>query len=324
MRDNKMDNLKGMLIILVVMGHMLELVMDQGVSKYLYELIYTFHMPLFVFVSGYFYHFQIQKLLSHLVYPYFVFQLLFTLFSRYILGKGTAIGFTQPYWIMWYLMAMILWSIGAVPFAKVRQRGRICWLLLSVAAAIAAGVFDPIGREYAFSRTIVFAPFFLWGSLASKENNRKVHKKSMVYGMAIAVMAYAVVLGFFYQKCRNVWFYEAVSYQEAGMSPWFRVLHLIMAAVLIGFFMRVMPARQLPFVSKAGRNTMQIFLLHAFVIKLFEKYEIMQWFSHPLLAAILISLVLVFALSPDLIGKVMSPLMKGKIYGKKKSVYDCT
>ena len=54
-RDAKIDNLKGILIFLVVFGHLLELVITKGHAKYIYELIYSFHMPFFIFLSGYFY-----------------------------------------------------------------------------------------------------------------------------------------------------------------------------------------------------------------------------------------------------------------------------
>ena len=46
------DSLKGILILLVVVGHFLLKVEDHYVIETIYRLIYAFHMPLFVFVSG--------------------------------------------------------------------------------------------------------------------------------------------------------------------------------------------------------------------------------------------------------------------------------
>ena len=73
MRNYKFDNIKGILILLVVFAHFIE-----GISstEYVYKFIYIFHMPLFIFVSGYFGKFDKKKLILHLVYPYIVFQLL--------------------------------------------------------------------------------------------------------------------------------------------------------------------------------------------------------------------------------------------------------
>ncbi len=54
-RDSFFDALKGVLIFLVVLGHMLELnKATSDTSVVLWDFIYLFHMPLFIFVSGYF------------------------------------------------------------------------------------------------------------------------------------------------------------------------------------------------------------------------------------------------------------------------------
>lgn len=54
-RNLKIDNMKGVLILLVVIGHMLLSIhgTTRGVTN-LFYLIYTFHMPAFVFLSGLF------------------------------------------------------------------------------------------------------------------------------------------------------------------------------------------------------------------------------------------------------------------------------
>lgn len=55
-RDYSFDALKGFLIILVIMGHAIQLSTDVGGWSLnpLFMVIYTFHMPLFIFISGYF------------------------------------------------------------------------------------------------------------------------------------------------------------------------------------------------------------------------------------------------------------------------------
>lgn len=47
------DNLKGLLIILVVLGHSIQSIDPQFDSNTLFRYIYAFHMPAFMFVSGY-------------------------------------------------------------------------------------------------------------------------------------------------------------------------------------------------------------------------------------------------------------------------------
>ena len=56
-RDSYWDCLKFYLIFLVVLGHTLELSNNEGtVNRAVYNCIYLFHMPLFVFISGRFSH----------------------------------------------------------------------------------------------------------------------------------------------------------------------------------------------------------------------------------------------------------------------------
>ena len=53
-RNYKIDNIKALLIFLVVIGHFVdELVGKSDVFKCIYIFVYSFHMPLFIFLSGY-------------------------------------------------------------------------------------------------------------------------------------------------------------------------------------------------------------------------------------------------------------------------------
>jgi len=54
LRDARFDTLKGMLILLVVCGHFFGHSSQGSLSQVMGNFIYSFHMPLFVFISGYF------------------------------------------------------------------------------------------------------------------------------------------------------------------------------------------------------------------------------------------------------------------------------
>ena len=82
-----MDNIKAMLIILVVVGHLLELFLKSGNVKTIYKIIYSFHMPLFIFISGYFAKFNLKKIITGLVVPYMIFQAAYILYVNYIIDS---------------------------------------------------------------------------------------------------------------------------------------------------------------------------------------------------------------------------------------------
>lgn len=325
MRDKRMDNLKGFLIILVVLGHFLELNMQQPGAKLLYELIYTFHMPAFVFVSGYFFQYDLKRIISGLLYPYLVFQTLYLLFVRLFLKINTPITYKTPYWLMWYLMAMIAWSLLTNVLEKLTgiceeraerfKKGVI--LLTAVFCALIAGYGNMIERSFSLSRILVFFPFFLAGQFTPKTLRGRYRRLTLIL-TGCGICLYTIFLTSVYEHTKYVWFYEATPYAADGYSICFRGIHMITAVLFCAFLFWIMPNRELPFLSQAGRNTMQIFLLHGFVVKLCKQYEVFQKVPYPYLTVLAMTLLLVWILSSDTLGKIVRPLMRGPGIKRKK------
>ncbi len=98
-REYLFDNYKVLLIVLVVIGHFIEPCYDQ--NPFLYELkwwIAAFHMPAFIFISGYFSKKvpSVKKLVGGLVIPYFVYEVIYYLLYTFVLDKETELYFTRP------------------------------------------------------------------------------------------------------------------------------------------------------------------------------------------------------------------------------------
>ena len=75
------DNIRGILIILVVFGHFLELCPGAVAGSHVYLLIYCFHMPAFIFLSGRFSKHDRQNMWK-LFFLYLFFQFLYRLFAH--------------------------------------------------------------------------------------------------------------------------------------------------------------------------------------------------------------------------------------------------
>lgn len=58
------DYAKGLAILLVVIGHLLQYNLVGTSAKDLFDIIYSFHMPLFMFLSGYVASLTIDKQLA--------------------------------------------------------------------------------------------------------------------------------------------------------------------------------------------------------------------------------------------------------------------
>ena len=82
-RDYLFDNYKVLLIILVIIGHFTE--PSYRNNDFLYTLkwlIVSFHMPAFIFISGYFSKRELtfSKLFQKLVIPYLIYEFIYYFF----------------------------------------------------------------------------------------------------------------------------------------------------------------------------------------------------------------------------------------------------
>lgn len=128
-RDNTFDIMKGFLIILVVIGHAIQTTYrSTDMNVWLnpaFNVIYTFHMPLFIFVSGYFFPSSLKRnfedvainkfkrlLLPAIIYSLFLI-LLYVTITGDIHPRGVFIySQCKTYWylICVFLLTMIYWK----------------------------------------------------------------------------------------------------------------------------------------------------------------------------------------------------------------------
>ena len=122
-RNILFDNIRVILIILVVYGHVLEpLRFDNRLFTGLYNFIYLFHMPVFVFCSGAFAKSDKKRILKKYLIPYVVFQALYGIFDVYIM-KAESFHFWESYYVLWYLLALVVWSL-VLPFFQAEGKGK--------------------------------------------------------------------------------------------------------------------------------------------------------------------------------------------------------
>lgn len=188
-RNLKLDNAKGILITLVVIGHMLLPIQGttRGVTNFFY-MIYAFHMPAFVFISGLLAqriytrvpkstvgYFNGRRWCSTLrLYLLFQFILFFSEIPAY--GRTTRFpDFLHTSGAPWYLLALLLWYLMIPFFAGCRgiPCSLIAWILLTILSLaggyLASGALAGIGDFLALDRVIAFAPFFFAGYFIGPE-----------------------------------------------------------------------------------------------------------------------------------------------------------
>lgn len=275
LRDAGYCNLKLLLTFLVIYGHLIEpeIWQSQGLMAQ-YKGIYLFHMPLFCFLSGLFLSGgkacvnQLKKMLP----LYFILQWLAVL-----LGNGEAKPST-PWWHLWYLLSYCIWLGSGWLWFRFGKRGwTVPLLILSVIAGCTAGYFPAIGRVCSLSRTFVFFPYFWIGLLC---NPGFPWKRLRLPGIA------ALILYHMGGRIPVTFLYQAQPYGEVENGFWLRLLCYLLGALLCLFFLAFIPARRFPF-SKAGANTLPVYLLHAPVV-VFLREKGIPWMLYPVVAVIIL------------------------------------
>lgn len=110
-REYQYDNIRFLLMALVVLGHLLEIAGEFPHRELLYALIYSFHMPAFLFLSGMFARFDRAKWLFGMALPYLLLQWLYTAFVEKLGDPWVHVQFSRPYWILWYLFVLMVYTI---------------------------------------------------------------------------------------------------------------------------------------------------------------------------------------------------------------------
>ena len=110
-RNFKYDNLKALLIFLVVFGHLLEpLAKTNAMARLIYIFIYIFHMPAFIYIMGKFVRPNLKRIKKFFLL-YFPFQIIYTLFMQYFGFENEPLTLFTPQWILWFLFASIAYNI---------------------------------------------------------------------------------------------------------------------------------------------------------------------------------------------------------------------
>lgn len=110
-RDGRVDGIKWLLIVLVTIGHAIEPALSNPTANKLYSLIYLFHMPLFIYISGYFV--SVSNAKKIVVKGVLVLETFLVLMIPHFLCYKSFYVFLNPENSGWYLVSLFLWYVIA-------------------------------------------------------------------------------------------------------------------------------------------------------------------------------------------------------------------
>lgn len=262
------DNIKGMLIVLVVFGHIAHPVHNDNLAlSAAFDFIYLFHMPLFVLMSGLFAkgayregRLNVNRIVSFTVLA-FAYQITLALINGADLTPMRILAFTSA---PWYLVSMACWYAATPLLARL---GRVRGLAFSAVVSLLWGMIDLSGGFLAISRTMAFLPFFALGYYLEPGDLMRLRGRKIT--RVALLISGGIVLARLIDAGAYAWFFPMVygdnPYTQGilmGVAQkavaWGAAAPLSLA--LIGFA----PMGQSG-LTVLGRRTLQIYVLHRLI-----------------------------------------------------------
>ena len=260
------DNFKVLLIFLVVFNHIIafNLVKVDTVVRYVWYAITIFHMPAFIFVSGYLSKKPQNALknFKNLLIPYILGYTL-TWYSQIWLGRSVDYEILRPTGtVMWYILALFIYRLTIEALGKIRFI-----VPISIAIALWAGTRPEFTTFLSASRIVVFFPFFVAGYLWKSEYITAVRKfkGKWVLVPISAVLLWAIPNYMITNDMGIAIFRGNHGYKLCGLTDpegiILRLLMYLVSFILIYTLLALLPDIKLP-LTYVGRHTMGIYFFH--------------------------------------------------------------
>lgn len=274
------DNFKVLLIFLVVFNHIIafNLVKVDTVVRYVWYAITIFHMPAFIFVSGYLSKKPQNALknFKNLLIPYILGYTL-TWYSQIWLGRSVDYEILRPTGtVMWYILALFIYRLTIEALGKIRFI-----VPISIAIALWAGTRPEFTTFLSASRIVVFFPFFVAGYLWKSEYITAVRKfkGKWVLVPISAVLLWAIPNYMITNDMGIAIFRGNHGYKLCGLTDpegiILRLLMYLVSFILIYTLLALLPDIKLP-LTYVGRHTMGIYFFHYPIMIIMNGLYILQ------------------------------------------------
>lgn len=268
------DNLKCFLMLSVVLGHFVNQYSDSSFMRSMSIIIYSYHMPLFIFVAGLLqkkwnpdHPFQWDKPVYYIILGYLLKIGIYTI--KILFHQEAVFSLFTDTGIPWYMFAMAAYMVLAW---LLRNRNYKIWLPLSVLLALLAGYVVEIGSFLYISRILVFFPFYYAGYLLDTETVLRFTRKKWIRRSAAPVLAVGIFVSFYWIgdifsiirmfTGRNA--YALIRVEGCGMQH--RLLCYIITVVVSVAIISLMPQRRFRLAEAVGKRTLQIYFWHRLVL----------------------------------------------------------
>jgi len=280
--------MKGVLIILVVVGHVIQFLIYKNKdfwSDPVFKVIYMFHMPMFMLVSGYLAYpgfkktvsikkYFIGKIKSYVV-PIIVWSVLFRSFvlaghwpgaSEALHAYLSEIAFTL--WFLWALLGSLLIVLFAI---KIKWPDPLIWIILIFCLILAI---PDYGNIYLFK--YVF-PYFCLGVGLNKFISERRWRLGRAEFFAVFIISAVLALWCYVAWTDNTYVY--ISQMQPLSTQWREIALRWISGVVVMLFMYCvftlvyenLHKNIVSLISCVGCKTLGIYIIQTYIIKLCDK-----------------------------------------------------
>lgn len=269
---------------LVVWGHIIQATAyssDGFYSDPIFKAIYTFHMPLFMAISGYLSYSSIQRYaylpmlkrrFMQLIVPAFVGAAIFGIIvtaANVIQGSSILHALEQfPKLVFktassfWFLWAIFLFTVIHCTIKKFARDS----VLIMTAVFIAYCLLPPFGKDYLFRFTL---PFFSMGYLIARHGIPKIILKNTIFVSSSIV---SIVLYLLWTKEDYIY----VSKMTLNFDNLHHILFRMTCGIVISFsvlsgLFAIKKFRSMFLFSQIGKSSLLVYIAHSLALKLTPK-----------------------------------------------------
>lgn len=295
------DNLKFLLIFLVVLGHFLDPLTKNGseTARVIWLFISLFHMPLFILISGIFAKKSIERNDKSKIIIYLFLSIVLNFLSfainKFIYKDNVSFNLLKVSGVPWYLFAMAVWYYISMKTKNINKKVLIAF---NIIIALIVGYDKNIGDYLMISRAIVFYPFFLLGTIVKKEtitdklSNKTIRIVSIILFIMIFVIAYVYINNIYWIRplttARNSYF-SLKSLQNYGFL--IRLMWYGISTIMSILFMMIVPRGKTLF-SELGKRTLAVYFLHTLVLQVWYHYNYDLGVIEYILLSIIVTIIL--------------------------------
>lgn len=276
------DNVKALLIFLVVFGHaILPFRLRSDFIGGAYIWLNTFHMPLFIFVTGLFSKRTVNaeklnhtKIISYIMIFYFM---KITVSLCYFLASGNFVFyFLSESGTPWYIFVTAMYLVITHLLKNLNPKKVFTVILI---LSLAAGYCKDIGATLMLSRMIAFYPLFYLGYLTDSDKLIKELRRPPVRVISLLFFIVFTFLAFYrgrdFYNLLNPLFTNAGGYiylpaDFRAFGPLLRMGTYLFSAAVSASLIAIIPAKKIPLISYIGQNTLPVYALHRQLIYFYQ------------------------------------------------------